>query len=144
MIRVTRRYRFSASHRLHSSELSEEENYRLYGKCNQPFGHGHNYLVDVSVRGPIEARSGQAVDIPVLDRLVQNQVLRAFDHKNLNAEIPEFQKVVPTSENIGLELYKRLEESWHAAFPGPWPVLEKLRIAETPRNIFEIERHERQ
>lgn len=138
MYYVTRRYGFSASHRLHSGQLSEEENRRLYGKCNNPYGHGHNYVVEVSARGPLDERTGSAVDIRVLDDLVRRQVVAPFDHSNLNAEIPEFQGVVPTSENLVLEICRRLKTQWAAAFPGEWPKLHMIRIAETDRNIFEI------
>ena len=138
MIRVTRRYEFSASHRLHAPALSGEENRRLYGKCNNPFGHGHNYLLEVSVRGPVDPRSGRAVDPAALDELVRERIIRAFDHKNLNEEIETFQRLVPTSENLGLLIHRRLRQGWHGVFPGEWPQLEKVRIAETPRNIFEV------
>ncbi len=142
MIRLTRRYRFAASHRLHSPQLSAEENRELYGKCNHPFGHGHNYEVEVSVRGPVDERSGRVADIRSLDRLVQAQVVAAFDHRNLNAEIAAFESLVPTSENLGVEVCRRLKQNWRAAFPGEWPRLEKIRIAETERNIFEVSGHE--
>ena len=142
MISVTRRYKFCASHRLHAPELDDEQNRRLYGKCNNPFGHGHNYEVEVSVRGPVDARTGRAVDLDALDRLVAEQVLHAFDHRNLNAEVDAFRAEVPTSENLGREICRRLNSNWAAAFPGEWPRLEKIRIAETPRNIFEVAQHE--
>ena len=138
MFRVTRRYEFAASHRLHSAELSEQENRQLYGKCNNPHGHGHNYVVEVSVRGPLERATGRAVDIAVLDELVRREVVRPFDHHNLNLEIPAFASVVPTSENLGFEICRRLKRNWKQAFPGEWPKLEKIRIGETPRNIFEV------
>lgn len=138
MIRVTRRYGFSASHRLHADGLSEDENYRLYGKCNNPFGHGHNYVLEVSVRGPVDQRSGRAVDPAALDRLVRERVLAAVDHKNLNEQIEEFRHLVPTTENLGLLIHQRLRQAWSQMFPGPWPQLEKVRIAETERNIFEV------
>ena len=138
MIRVTRRYEFSASHRLHAAGLSDEENWRLYGKCNNPFGHGHNYVLEVSVRGPVDARSGRAVDPAALDRLVGERVIQAFDRKNLNEQIEAFDRVVPTTENLGLLIHARLKQAWPNAFPGPWPQLEKVRIAETERNIFEV------
>ena len=138
MFRVTRRYQFAASHRLHSDELGEEENQRLYGKCNNPYGHGHNYVVEVSVRGPADRVSGRAVDPDRLDGLVRRQVVEAFDHRNLNAEVPEFAGVVPTSENLGYEICRRLKRKWTEVFPAEWPKLEKVRIAETPRNIFEV------
>ena len=142
MIRVTRRYRFSASHRLHAPGLSEQENRDLYGKCNHPFGHGHDYELEVSVRGPVDARSGQAADIRRLDRLVGEQVLADFDHRNLNQEVDAFRLVVPTSENLGVEVCRRLKRNWAAVFPGSWPKLEKIRIHETGRNIFEVSEHE--
>ena len=138
MLSLTRRYRFAASHRLHTPLLGDAENRALYGKCNNPHGHGHNYEVDITVRGPVEEATGRAVDLAQLDRLVKAEVLDAFDHRNLNAEIPQFGAVVPTSENLALELERRLRAAWHGAFPGEWPRLEKLRIAETARNIFEV------
>jgi 6-pyruvoyltetrahydropterin/6-carboxytetrahydropterin synthase len=142
VIHLTRRYRFAASHRLHSPRLSEEDNRRLYGKCANPFGHGHNYVVDVTVRGPIDPRSGSAVDLAALDALLRSEVLAPFDHRNLNTEVDVFARVVPTSENLGLEVFRRLRRSWERAFPGAWPRLWKVRIAETPRNIFEVTDHE--
>ena len=142
MFRVTRRYGFAASHRLDSPELSAEENSRIYGKCNNPFGHGHNYEVEVSARGPLDELTGRAVDTSRLDDLVRRQVLDAFDHRNLNTEVELFSRIVPTSENFGVEICRRLKQHWSTAFPGEWPKLEKVRIAETPRNIFEIEADE--
>ncbi len=138
MFRVTRRYEFSASHRLHSAALSEDENRKLYGKCNNPHGHGHNYVVDVSVRGPLDAATGQAVEIGALDTLVRREVVGPFDHRNLNREVAAFDEVVPTSENLGVEICRRLKRNWVQAFPGEWPKLEKIRIGETARNIFEV------
>ena len=138
MIRVTRAYQFSASHRLHAPRLSDDENAELYGKCNNPYGHGHNYQIEVSARGPVEDRSGRALDRRVLDQLVNEQVLEPFDQQNLNASSAIFEELVPTTENLAREIYRRLAVNWRSAFPGAWPVLEKVRIAETPRNIFEV------
>jgi 6-pyruvoyltetrahydropterin/6-carboxytetrahydropterin synthase len=142
MFRVTRRYEFAASHRLHSEQLGEEENQRLYGKCNNPFGHGHNYVVEVSVTGPADEVTGRAVDTDRLDALVRSQIVKPFDHHNLNTEVPVFAEVVPTSENLGYEICRRLKRNWKDVFPGDWPKLEKIRIAETPRNIFEVDADE--
>jgi len=143
LIGVTRRYRFAASHRLHTSRLSEEENRDLYGKCNNPFGHGHNYEVEITVHGPVDPRTGRAVDLTKLDRLVKAEVLDVFDHRNMNVEVPQFADIVPTTENLALELDHRLRARWHEAFGDDWPRLEKIRIAETERNIFEVsETHE--
>ena len=138
MFRVTRRYAFAASHRLHSPQLGAEENRRIYGKCNNPYGHGHNYLIDVSARGPADDATGLAVNVAELDDLVRRQVLEPFGHSNLNADTDAFHSVVPTSENLAVEICRRLKRNWSAAFPGDWPKLEKIRIAETERNIFEL------
>ena len=138
MFRVTRRYEFAASHRLHAAGLSEEENRRLYGKCNHPYGHGHNYVVEVSARGPVDGATGRAVDTALLDEMVERQVLGLFEHRNLNAQVAPFERVVPTSENLGVEICRSLKAHWKETFPGEWPKLEKVRIAETPRNIIEI------
>ena len=138
MLNVTRRYRFAASHRLHTPGLSEAENRELYGKCNNPYGHGHNYELEITVRGPLDQSTGRAVDLRRLDELVKAEVLDKFDHRNLNAEIARFAETVPTSENLALELERRLRAGWHVTFPGEWPRLEKIRIAETARNIFEV------
>ncbi|HTP35046.1 MAG TPA: 6-carboxytetrahydropterin synthase [Candidatus Acidoferrales bacterium] len=138
MFRVTRCYEFSASHRLHSAHLNDEANRRLYGKCNNPFGHGHNYVIEVSVRGPADPATGRAVDTARLDALVRSRILQSFDHRNLNTEIAAFADAVPTSENLGYEICRRLKRNWKEVFPGEWPRLDKVRIGETPRNIFEI------
>ena len=138
MFRVTRRYQFAASHRLHAPQLSEEENRLLYGKCNNPYGHGHNYVLEVSARGPADPTTGRAVDPEALDRIVALRILHPFDRRNLNSEVEAFRTSVPTSENLAVEICRRLQADWGAAFPGEWPKLDRVRIAETPRNVFEI------
>ena len=142
LIEVTRKYRFSSSHRLHAPQLGEAENRDLYGKCNNPYGHGHNYEVAVTVRGPVEARSGRAVDPELLDGLVRRQVLEPFEHRNLNEEVEVFRAAVPTSENLGREVVRRLKQNWRAVFPADGPRLERVTIAETSRNAFEVSAHE--
>jgi 6-pyruvoyltetrahydropterin/6-carboxytetrahydropterin synthase len=137
-MRVTRRYRFAASHRLHSAAFTEQQNRELYGKCNNPYGHGHDYVLDVTATGPVQAGSGQVVHIPTLDRLVSERVLRDFDHRYFNADLPEFQALVPTSENIMRVIEDRLTAHWPEVFPGEWPRLEGLRLRETKRNFFEL------
>jgi 6-pyruvoyltetrahydropterin/6-carboxytetrahydropterin synthase len=137
--RVTRRYRFAASHRLHSRELSERGNRELYGKCNNPYGHGHDYVLEVSVAGPLDTRSGQVVNVQVLDRLVNEQILQDFDHRYFNADVREFSgDLVPTSENILRVIENRLSAHWHRSFPEDWPRLEGIRLQETKRNRFEL------
>ncbi|MGI8742622.1 MAG: 6-carboxytetrahydropterin synthase [Bryobacteraceae bacterium] len=138
MIRLTRRFRFSASHRLHSEALTESANRELYGKCNNPYGHGHDYVLEVSLRGPIDANSGRVANPAVLDSLVRSCVLDAFEHKNLNLDVSEFQTVVPTSENILKTIEKRLNVNWKRSFPGEWPALDLVHLRETRKNSFEL------
>jgi 6-pyruvoyltetrahydropterin/6-carboxytetrahydropterin synthase len=142
VFRVTRRYQFAASHRLHAPQLSDEENRRIYGKCNNPYGHGHNYELEVSARGPADPRSGRALDPAKLDELVRKRVLGPFDRRSLNSEVEPFGKLVPTSENLAIEICRLLKSGWGAAFPGEWPKLDRVRIAETARNLFEIKADE--
>lgn len=132
-MKLTRRYRFSASHRLDTPALSPEENRKLYGKCNNPYGHGHNYVLDVTVEGRVDA-TGQVVDREVLDRLVQEQVLRQVDHKDLNTDVPAFAGSVPTTENLASIIEGLLRRRWE--LPAR---LARIRISETDRNIFELE-----
>jgi 6-pyruvoyltetrahydropterin/6-carboxytetrahydropterin synthase len=136
MTRLTRQYRFSASHRLHAPSLSDEENRRTYGKCNNPFGHGHNYVLQVSITGPIDENTGQVADHRILDRLVREKLLPALDHGNLN-DLPEFAIRVPTTENLAAMVEDRLRSAWKNAFPSDGPVLAGVRILETKRNAFE-------
>src|ERR1700747_1775471 len=129
-ISLTRRYRFAASHRLHSPTLSEVEHERIYGNCNSPYGHGHNYAVEVTVSGPVDADTGMIANLGDLDPFVQREVIEAFDYKYLNEDVPEFQTTVPTTENVCREIYRRL-----AGFPAA--KLERVRIEETSKNSFE-------
>jgi 6-pyruvoyltetrahydropterin/6-carboxytetrahydropterin synthase len=137
MIRLTRRYGFSASHRLHSSLLSDEENNSIYGKCNNPFGHGHNYEIELTLLGPVDRSTGRVVDLAALDRLAQQEILTPLSHRNLNEEVAAFREAVPTTENLAIELDRRLRGAWPSAFPSG-PELETIRIRETDRNICEI------
>ncbi len=137
MMSLTRRYRFCASHRLHTDRLSEDENRQVYGKCNNAFGHGHDYILEVTVRGPLDEATGRVASVGRLDRLVQEHVLKAFDCKNLNEEVEEFSRLVPTSENLAEVVLGRLAENWQNAADSAWPALERVRLQETGRNSFE-------
>lgn len=128
-----RKYAFAASHRLHSPQLSEDENWRAYGKCNNPHGHGHNYVVEVAVSGPVDPATGMIANLTDLDSYVQREVLDAFDHTYLNEQIPAFQEIVPTTENVAREIFRRLEGF-------PLARLERIRIQETSLNSFEFDR----
>jgi 6-pyruvoyltetrahydropterin/6-carboxytetrahydropterin synthase len=125
-----RRYRFAASHRLHSEKLSEEENCRIYGKCNNPYGHGHNYTVEVRVSGPVDPATGMIANLADLDAFVNREVVEAFDHKSFNEDMAEFREQVPTTENVCIEIFRRLK-----AFPKAR--LERVRVEETSNNAFE-------
>jgi 6-pyruvoyltetrahydropterin/6-carboxytetrahydropterin synthase len=129
-LHLTRRYSFSASHRLHSEQLGEEENQRVYGKCNNPYGHGHNYVVEVAVSGPVNPATGMIANLSDLDAFVEREVLEPFDHKYLNEEIAEFRQSVPTTENVCIEIFNRLRR-----FPNAR--LERVRVEETGLNSFE-------
>ena len=138
MILLHRRFRFSAAHRLHIRDFVEAQNDALFGKCNNPFGHGHNYELEVTVQGEIDPRTGRAVSLERLDRFVTQSVLSRYDHRYLNEELPEFATTVPTTENLGREIYHRLETGWRDAFDGAGARLQRIRIFETPRNIFVV------
>jgi 6-pyruvoyltetrahydropterin/6-carboxytetrahydropterin synthase len=125
-----RRYRFAASHRLHTEELSEQENSRVFGKCNNPYGHGHNYVVEIHVSGPVDAATGMIVNLTDLDRFVEREVIEPFDHKSLNEDVEAFRAMVPTTENLCKEIYERLRGF-------PLAKLERVRIEETSNNAFE-------
>jgi 6-pyruvoyltetrahydropterin/6-carboxytetrahydropterin synthase len=129
-IELGRRYRFAASHRLHSSHLSEEENSRIFGKCNNPYGHGHNYVVEVSVSGDVDPATGMIANLDDLDAFVERQVLDPFDHKSLNEDVAAFREKVPTTENLCIEIFQRLK-----SFPKA--KLERVRVEETRNNSFE-------
>jgi len=132
-MRLTRRYRFSASHRLDTPALSAEENRRLYGKCNNPYGHGHDYVLDVTLEGSPDA-SGLIAGRIALDKLVSERVLARLDHKSLNEDVEGLHSVVATTENLAIEIGKLLAEDW------PLPAkLQRVRVSETDRNIFELE-----
>jgi 6-pyruvoyltetrahydropterin/6-carboxytetrahydropterin synthase len=127
---LTRRYMFSASHRLHSDEMSEEENRATYGKCNNPYGHGHNYVLEVTVSGPVDNQTGMICNLSDLDGFVQNEILERYDHHNLNT-LPEFLKDVPTTENLCIAIYEIVKRGFLKAH------LERVRIEETMMNSFE-------
>ena len=132
-MRLTSRYRFSASHRLDTPALSPSENQRLYGKCNNPHGHGHDYVLEITVDGPV-GKDGQVVNREALDTLVRERVLGRLDHKNLNADIDELAGSVTTTENLATMVHGALAKDW--TLPAR---LARVRIAETARNSFELE-----
>jgi 6-pyruvoyltetrahydropterin/6-carboxytetrahydropterin synthase len=127
---LTRRYEFSAAHRLNSEALSEEENRRIFGKCNHPGGHGHNYGLEVTVRGAVDPVTGMTADLARLDEIVRRRVVDRMDHRHLNYDLPEFAHLNPTSENLAVVI-------WNALRPEIGDALEKVGVRETDRNYFE-------
>jgi 6-pyruvoyltetrahydropterin/6-carboxytetrahydropterin synthase len=129
-IELGRRYRFSASHRLHNANLSESRNRELYGKCNNPHGHGHNYVLEIAVSGPVDAATGMIANLADLDAFVEKNVLADYDHKSFNDDVATFRDVVPTTENLCIDIFQRLK-----SFPSA--TLERIRVEETGNNSFE-------
>ena len=131
MVYLTKVYEFSAAHRLHSHALSDEENREIFGKCNNPAGHGHNYVLEVTVKGDVDARTGLVAGLSHLDEVIQKQVYARFDYKHLNLDTPEFDILNPTSENF-------VKVLWNVLEPNLCPVvLHRLRLRETPKNHFD-------
>ena len=130
-VTVTRRLQFNAAHRVHNPALSDEENSRLFGKCNNPNWHGHNYTLDVSVEGPIDERTGYVIDLGALRDIVEREVIDVVDHRNFNLDVPFMEGVIPTSENIIVAFWKIIEPAVRPA------VLERLVLWETENNYVE-------
>ena len=131
----TRAYKISASHRLHTEALSEEANRATFGKCNNPYGHGHNYRIEVTVGGEVSRETGMVINMADLDAVVRKRVLERFDHANLNLDPlfgdPLFANLVPTTENLSITIFDLLSKALRPA------ELEKVRIEETENNFFE-------
>jgi len=127
---LTRRYRFSASHRLHSAEMSAEENLSTYGKCSNPHGHGHNYALEVTVSGTVDPSTGMVCNLVDLDGFVDREVLSRYHLENLNT-LQEFAQLVPTTENLSVAIYEILQRGFQKAH------LERVRLEETMMNSFE-------
>jgi len=126
VVYLTRKAEFSASHLYHNPAFSPEENRRIFGKCNNPNGHGHNYVLEVTVKGEIDSTTGFVVDLKQLKDLMHSEVLDALDHRFLNKEIPEFFTRIPTTENIAIVCWQRLAPKFKAA------KLHRVRVYETP------------
>ena len=127
---LTRRYMFSASHRLHCDELTEEQNRAVYGKCDNPHGHGHNYALEVTLSGQVDPATGMVCNLVDLDEAVHREVLDRFDHVNLNLS-SEFSNAVPTTEMLSVVIFDILKQKFGSAH------LEKVRLEETAKNSFE-------
>lgn len=130
IVKVTRRVHFNAAHRLHNPSWSIEENRRVFGPCSNPNYHGHNYELEVSVEGEIDPETGYVADLRVVKQIVEERVVQYFDHKNLNVDLPEFQGLNPTTENLVVTIWSLLE----GKLPGR---LVRLVLWETPRSWVE-------
>ena len=141
-VTLTRRYTFSASHRLHTPLLDEARNFEVYGKCNNPYGHGHNYLLEVAIEGSPGEVTGRLLPLMELDCFVERVILKVVDYRDLNTQVEEFAalapSLVPTTENLAAVVAARLAREWPAAFPASAARLAMVRIHETGRNIFEV------
>jgi 6-pyruvoyltetrahydropterin/6-carboxytetrahydropterin synthase len=131
IVTVTRRLRFNAAHRVHNPDLSDEENTALYGKCNNPNWHGHNYVLEVSVTGPVDERTGYVIDLGKLKAIVEREVIDQVDHRNMNLDVPMMRGVNPTAENIVVACWRALESR---VAPGR---LTRLKLWETENNYVE-------
>jgi 6-pyruvoyltetrahydropterin/6-carboxytetrahydropterin synthase len=133
MLTVTRRLQFNAAHRVHNPALSDDENRVLFGKCNNPNWHGHNYTLEVSVTGAIDPRTGYVIDLSALDDLVERELVSQLDHKNLNLDVPFLAGTNPTTENL-------VVACWNVLAPRVSPGrLKRLRLWETEKNYVEYE-----
>lgn len=126
MVYLTRKAEFSASHYYHNPEFTAQENQRIFGKCNNPNGHGHNYSLEVTVKGQVDPNSGFVVDLKQLKEIMNREVLDALDHRFLNKELPEFKSTIPTTENLAISIWARLEPKLRLAR------LHRIRLYETP------------
>jgi 6-pyruvoyltetrahydropterin/6-carboxytetrahydropterin synthase len=132
IVEITHGLEFSASHRLHSPELSDQANRELYGPCNNPNGHGHNYVVEATVRGPVAASTGMVMDLNRLHRLMVERIFDAVDHKHLNHDVPFLEGVIPTAENVAIAFWGEIEPSLED-FPGC--TLHRIRVYESRSNF---------
>jgi 6-pyruvoyltetrahydropterin/6-carboxytetrahydropterin synthase len=126
MIYLTRKAEFSASHYYHNPEFTPEENQRVFGKCSNLNGHGHNYTLEVTVKGEVNASTGFVVDLKDLKETMNREVVDAMDHRHLNKEVPEFAKLIPTTENLAIAIWRRLQPQLKMA------KLHRVRIYESP------------
>lgn len=126
---LTRVVQFSASHRLHVAAYSAAKNRQLFGKCNSPNGHGHNYKAEVSVTGEVNPETGMVISLTVLKEIIEDTVVRQFDHRNLNLDVPLFKKANPTAENIAIEIWKMISKKL------PSNLSLEIKLFETDKNV---------
>ena len=125
---ITRKVRFSAAHRYHRDEWSDEKNRAVFGPCNNPFGHGHNYELAVTLTGPLDPRTGMVINLREVDSILHQEIVARFDHRHINHEVEGFEDLVPTTENIVLHIWDRLEP----VFTDRGVTLRRVRVYEDP------------
>ncbi len=133
MVYITRKFHFSASHRMFKPELSDDENFTLYGKCSNPSGHGHNYILEVTVAGEPEQGTGYVMDLKKLKVIVDDALIEKVDHKNLNVDVDFLKNIIPTSENIVMKFWEQLESKIN----NNYRKLYSLKLFETENNVVE-------
>lgn len=131
MVLLTRRYQFCSSHRLHSARLSARKNQELYQECNNRFGHGHDYVLEVTFKGKVDPITGMGVGLAAMDKVIHREIVERYDHKHLNYDVEDFKGLVPTGENILRVIWKRLSEK------VPEQKIDRLKLIETSNNYFE-------
>jgi 6-pyruvoyltetrahydropterin/6-carboxytetrahydropterin synthase len=135
MVYLTRKIEFSASHVYHNPAMSAEENRRVFGKCNNPHGHGHNYTLEVTIAGEPDPVTGMVLDLKELKEILEREIMRRMDHRHLNHEVPELKGQIPTCENISRVIWNLLEPNIHQGR------LHKVRLYETPDLFAEVYRN---
>ena len=130
-MKVCRRVNFNAAHRLYRPDWSDEKNNEVYGKCNNPNFHGHNYVMEIWVEGKVDSETGYVIDLKILKQIVNDHIVNEFDHKNLNLDCKEFESLIPTAENIIAVSWKKLRKALDPKYKL------KLKLWETENNIFE-------
>jgi len=130
---ITRRFHFSASHRVFNPSLSDEENFMKFGKCSNPNGHGHNYIMDITVAGDVDAETGFVMDLSVLKQIVEEEIISKVDHKNLNIDVDFMRGVLPSTENIAIKIWDQVEQKINS----PKRKLYSVKIKETVNNSVE-------
>ena len=138
LVHFTRRYRLSASHRLHSPGMSDQQNYETYGKCNNPFGHGHNYYIEITVAGPVDPETGFVVDLAKLDSMAKRELLDRFDGTHLNADVTFSSEFVPSTENLAVEVERVFRREIPKLDASGRLHLYNIRIEETGNNSFDL------
>ena len=129
MIYITRKLEFCASHRLYNPTFSDEKNAEVFGLCNNPNGHGHNYVMEVTVKGEVAPETGMVLDLKSLKKLVQDEIILKVDHKNLNVDVPFLEGVIPTAENLAIRFWEVLEQQLGRG------LLHEIKLYESPRNF---------